>query len=89
MEVKSYSLGNIARIFLGNRQEFIHLSFNDHAILLSSDHSQVNYPYQNIVGNIELKDGQIWSELSWKLSNDTLIKFDWIILEDLLFPTLV
>tara|TARA_R110000782_G_scaffold166829_11_gene258804 strand:- start:2824 stop:5727 length:2904 start_codon:yes stop_codon:yes gene_type:complete len=78
MEVKSYSLGNIARIFLGNRQEFIHLSFNDHAILLSSDHSQVNYPYQNIVGNIELKDGQIWSELSWKLSNDTLIKFDWI-----------
>jgi DNA helicase IV len=78
MEVKSYSLGKTARFFAGNKQEFTHLSFNDHAILLSNSHSQVTYPYQNIVGDISLKNGLIWSELSWKLSNDSIIKFGWI-----------
>lgn len=78
MEVKAYSLGKTARFFAVNKQEFIHLSFNDHALLLSNSHSQVIYSYQNIVGDIELKNGLIWSGLSWKLSNDSVIKFDWI-----------
>jgi len=78
MEGKHYSLGKVARILSGSAQEFNHIGFNSSEIILSNNRSHVKYPYQNIVGNISINKGLIWSALEWKLNNDDLIKFDWI-----------
>ncbi len=78
MEVKSYSLGITAKFLARNTQEFTAFSFNDSAILLFNKNIQVKYSYENIVGNIELNSGLLWSELSWNLRNDSVIRFGWI-----------
>lgn len=78
MEDKHYSLGKVARILAGSAQEYNQFGFNASEIILSNDRYHVKYPYPNIVGNISIKEGFVWSALEWRLNNDAFIKFDWI-----------
>ena len=74
MEDKHYSLGKVARILAGSAQEYNQFGFNASEIILSNDRYHVKYPYPNIVGNISIKEGFVWSALEWRLNNDAFIK---------------
>ncbi|MGB1799780.1 MAG: UvrD-helicase domain-containing protein [Gammaproteobacteria bacterium] len=78
MEIESYLIGKTTWFLAKNKQNYNRLSYDTSSLKLSNDYSHSTYPYQNIVGNVEFKEGLIWSALFLELSNGTVIKFDWI-----------